>query len=272
MLRVRILNEFPNIIIEKAVGIDEFNNTNKSDVDFIISTVPLSIKDSEYVLYVTPFLNSNDVYNIRKFINSLDINKKDAFKFVVEDLMYIISKNCTIKNYNRLQKDIKKYFSEEEEREIKKYSLSDFAIKEHTMLQVHYESEEEIILKLGELMYKTGHVTKDYGKAMFETSKKLSKGIIVAKGVALPHARSNGMVKKTAMAFMTLKTPVYFCNNTEEVRFVIALAATNENDHLNALSELLDLLEDEISMNKIMSLNDYDEFMEILRGFGKKYI
>lgn len=77
----------------------------------IISTVPLSVEVKKPVIYVSPLLNSKDVIKIENFMRREFLYVKDNNKLIVDDLMSIISQECSIENYSRLNKRISEYFS-----------------------------------------------------------------------------------------------------------------------------------------------------------------
>ena len=270
MLKMRLINEFPNILVENTCSVEEYRNTNKEGIDLIISTTQLPIGNNNSIIYVSPLLNEKDIFNIKKFISKLSIKNKDNYSFVVDDLMEIISKNCIIENYKELEMQIQKYFIKEEKiTNNNQYLLSEFATKEHVKLNAEVKDYKEAILLSGEMMYKSGCVNQNYGQLMLKAKEILGSNIVISDSIALPHAKSEGSVNKTSMTFITLKEPVAFGNKEyDPVKLVISLVATKSNKHFKALSELIN---DEETLKKLIKCTTYNDFINTLKFFEKNY-
>lgn len=273
MLKMRLINEFPNILVENTCSVEEYRNTNKEGIDLIISTTQLPIGNNNSIIYVSPLLNEKDIFNIKKFISKLSIKNKDNYSFVVDDLMEIISKNCIIENHKELEMQIQKYFIKEEKiTNNNQYLLSEFATKEHVKLNAEVKDYKEAILLSGEMMYKSGCVNQNYGQLMLKAKEILGSNIVISDSIALPHAKSEGSVNKTSMTFITLKEPVAFGNKEyDPVKLVISLVATKSNKHFKALSELMDLINDEETLKKLIKCTTYNDFINTLKFFEKNY-
>lgn len=273
MLKTRLINEFPSIIVERTCSVEEFHKINKEGIDLVISTTQLSIGQNKSIIYVSPLLNNKDIFNIKKFISKTNIKNKDNYSFVIDDLMEIISKSCIINDYKKLETQIQKYFIKEESiTKNNQYLLSEFATDEHILLNADVTNATEAILLSGKLMYKSGCVEKNYGKQMLKSKEILGSNIVISEGIALPHAKAMGNVNKTCMTFITLKNPIKFGNTDyDPVKLVISLAATKSNRHFKALSELIELINHETVLNKLKLCNTQEEFRKILKEFEAKY-
>ncbi|MEC0304448.1 PTS sugar transporter subunit IIA [Terribacillus saccharophilus] len=69
---------------------------------------------------------------------------------------------------------------------------------------------------------------------------------------------------------MTLKNPVYFGNpDNDPVRIVFCLAAVDSYSHLNVMRNLIDLINDEDKVNRLIAVQDIDTFNTVLYGSEK---
>ena len=89
-------------------------------------------------------------------------------------------------------------------------------------------------------------ISENYIQKMIENARKDGPYMVIMPNVALPHARPSDGVNQLSISIAVLNEPVYFDKYTNKpVRFVFCLAAINQEFHLNALSQLVQLLEKE---------------------------
>ncbi|MEN9737627.1 MAG: hypothetical protein RJA26_860 [Actinomycetota bacterium] len=84
----------------------------------------------------------------------------------------------------------------------------------------------------------SGRTTAEYTEAMIATIEELGPYVVIAPGLAMPHARPNDSVLETGMSLVTLAEPVSFGHaKNDPVRVVFGLAALDHDKHLELLSE-----------------------------------
>ncbi|HBM75003.1 MAG TPA: transcriptional regulator ManR, partial [Clostridiaceae bacterium] len=67
LLATRIRRAFPDWEIAGVISVSMLSKRNMKDIDFIVSTVPIDVKEKPYIL-VSTFLNDQDINNISKLI------------------------------------------------------------------------------------------------------------------------------------------------------------------------------------------------------------
>ena len=88
-----------------------------------------------------------------------------------------------------------------------------------------------------------GDITEEYIQAVIDNVNEVGPYIVITKGVALPHATNKIGVNRTAMSFISLKTPVNFGSKANDpVKYVFMLATIDANSHLGALQDLAEFL------------------------------
>lgn len=104
---------------------------------------------------------------------------------------------------------------------------------------------KEAVRESGFLLEKCGKVEHRYTESMVENVEKMGPYIVVAPGIAMPHARFDKGVKEIGISLLFLKTPVNFGNpENDPVKIVAALSAKDSSSHLDTLAELVELFED----------------------------
>jgi len=102
---------------------------------------------------------------------------------------------------------------------------------------------------------------------MIRVAKEFGPYIVIAPGIALPHARPEDGVIKASITVMRLKTPVDFGNkDNDPVYLVVALAALDNKGHVEGLSELATVLGDEGKIQNIKQAETKEELLEIFLG------
>jgi mannitol/fructose-specific phosphotransferase system IIA component (Ntr-type) len=95
----------------------------------------------------------------------------------------------------------------------------------------------------GQLLLNSGAITPGYIDAMIQTAESLGQYIVIAPGIAMPHARPEDGARQTAMSLVRLKTPLNFGNpDHDPVKLVVALAAVDKQVHVRAMRTLALLL------------------------------
>ena len=127
----------------------------------------------------------------------------------------------------------------------------------------------EAVSKAGKLLESSGAITDSYTQAMIESVEVNGPYIVVAPGFAFAHARPSEAVKRTAISWVRLETPVAFGHGTNDpVNLVVALAAQDDKTHTAFMKELAKLLGKKDTRAKLDTAATADELRELLEGPG----
>lgn len=130
-------------------------------------------------------------------------------------------------------------------------------------------NKEDVIHKLGELLYKAGAINDldGYIKDVWIRENELSTS--VGNGIAIPHAKSK-YVKKTAIAFGRSLDGIQYGDDNCQLFFLIAASDDAADEHLKALSKLSGFLMDpEFRANLILARSN-DEVMALIADKEKQ--
>ncbi|MFB2863508.1 PTS sugar transporter subunit IIA [Aeromonas sp. MdU4] len=107
-------------------------------------------------------------------------------------------------------------------------------------------------IKLGtDMLIRSGAVEPGYHDAIIGSIEKMGPYIVIAPQFAMPHARPEDGVNRTAFALVTLTTPVTFEGEEEPVDVLVTLAGSTSDEHMEGLMEVTQVLEDENSESGI---------------------
>ncbi|EHD2239965.1 PTS sugar transporter subunit IIA [Vibrio vulnificus] len=103
-------------------------------------------------------------------------------------------------------------------------------------------------VKIGtDMLIASGAIEPCYHDAIISSVEELGPYICIAPNLALPHARPENGVNRTAFALVTLETPIYFDGEDEPVDVLITLAGSSSDEHMEGLMEVTQVLDDEES-------------------------
>lgn len=134
-------------------------------------------------------------------------------------------------------------------------------VRDGVQLNLAPVSKEEAIQAAGELLEKLGYVDHSYVDAMQEREKLVTT--YMGMGVAIPHGTSQAKdtVRKTGIVLMQYPEGVDF--GDEKAQLVFGIAGIGD-EHLDLLSSICEMLEDEEMLETLKTTGDVDWVLERL--------
>ncbi len=134
-----------------------------------------------------------------------------------------------------------------------------------------FENWEDAIKASCKPLISDGAIEEAYVDAIISNVKKYGPYIVIAPNICIPHAQEGVVgVNETAMCFMRTKNPVHFSNDPEQdARLFFVLASTDNEVHLQNLSNMVGLIEDETVVDKLLEAEckeDLEGIVEMLKA------
>jgi mannitol/fructose-specific phosphotransferase system IIA component (Ntr-type) len=124
---------------------------------------------------------------------------------------------------------------------------------------------QDAIRAAGRLLVEDQAAEPRFIEAMIQVAKDLGPYIVVAPGIALPHARPEDGVLKASMAMITLEPPIDFGNERNDpVYIVVALAAKDNEQHVEGLAEMAKVLGQPNLVEDLKHAQSRDELLSIM--------
>lgn len=121
--------------------------------------------------------------------------------------------------------------------------IKDILNQERIRVGVGVADWQEAIREVGKLLVESGGVEESYIDGMIKTANDLGPYIVIAPGLAIPHARPEDGVLQNSMAVLSLAEPVSFGHEENDpVHVLIAFAATDNTQHVSALTQMAEIL------------------------------
>ena len=145
-------------------------------------------------------------------------------------------------------------------------ALSRMLTKKTIALGLSADNWQEAVRAAGNLLVQSGKVEPRYVDGMIRMVEEIGPYIVIAPGVALPHARPEDGVKAACMSLVTLRPPVPFGNETNDpVELVVAFGSPDSKGHMEALAELARLLENDSALNRLKKAASARDVMAVIR-------
>jgi len=235
----------------------------KLTVDFVISTVDLKESRVDYIK-VSPLLNNDDKNKLTKHIN-IKQTSIDIREFIGEIAPYI-----TIDNYTGLENKLNLLLNSKSNNDLTiggEILLKDVVTNKLIDTNVKVKNAREAVEAAGNLLLEENFIEERYIDAMVNTFTENGPYIVIAPGIAMPHARPESGALDIGISIVTLDKPVEFGHSKNDpVKIVIGLCAIDHQSHLTALTELMDILSNEKSIQKINEAKTSETILKIVKG------
>ena len=145
-------------------------------------------------------------------------------------------------------------------------SLADIITENEVAVDVQTKDWREAIKTAGELLVREGAVAPSYVNAMIRIVEELGPYIIVAPGVAMPHARPEDGALKVAISIVKLREAVIFPGGEDNpINLILALAALDKNSHVQVMASLADILNDDAILMELKVASSKKDILDIIK-------
>lgn len=258
---------FPEMTFLEIHEIGKIKELDLDSYDLIFST--------SYFETLKPFYKVEIVMNP---LEKLLLKRRIATDFGIHDdsciqinkLLAIIEKNTTIRHKERLIDELSTYLVSPNDLINKGGNGLMDLLKSELILQVDSVKDWKEAIRLASTpLQKNGYISDTYVEAMIDSVKEHGSYIVLAPGVAVPHALPKFGVHKLGISLLQLKEPVDFDIEKDgdldkQVRLIFVLAAIDSTAHLKALQELAVVLEDETIISDIANATDQSQILTII--------
>lgn len=149
-------------------------------------------------------------------------------------------------------------------------NLKQSLIENHSILLNQTADNWEAAIKIGtDLLVKAGTIEPRYYDNIVSKIKEMGPYIILAPGLAMPHARPEEGVLKTSFALVTFDNPIYFEGEDEPVHVMLTLAGSDSDQHMQGLMEITQVLDDPdsdtgVDLDKIRRCKTAEEIYAVI--------
>ena len=147
--------------------------------------------------------------------------------------------------------------------------------KQIALFNVEAKDRDDAFKILSDEFVKAGVVEDNFLEGLQKREANFPTGLLLDNrefGVAIPHTDSE-YVKRTQIGFMTLKEPVEFSYMADPdvkvpVRIMFMLAIKEAHAQVEMLSKLMELFWDDERIDRMLALDNKEDFEKLMTEFG----
>ncbi|EAC5083883.1 TPA: BglG family transcription antiterminator [Listeria monocytogenes] len=211
--------------------------------DFIVSTLPI-MEPKAPVFIVSPILTEAQKQQLMKAI-APHILQKDSDARMLSSVLDVVDQYAKVEDREKLAAKLKSVlFQVQSDSQLEKSpTLEELLPKERITFQESVADWREAIQVASKSLQQEGYISRNYQHAMIENIEKLGPYIVIAPGIALPHASVDDGAYRVGMSLLRLDKTVSFSSKAkDQVKLIIVLASIDSYTHINALSQLTNLI------------------------------
>lgn len=270
ILHAELTSLFPELHFLPPLESSKLENfVGSVDIVFTTNYKTEGLEIDAPVIKVSPVMTQKEKYKITRevYIQLGDIFLRQP---KIDEVMDIIKKYAKVTSESMLSSELLSYFTQIENFTSKGEEglmLSDITNETLVKLNVPAKDWEDAIRQSASVLVENNKVTEAYVDAMVNTAKESGPYIVITKHVALPHARPEAGSKEISIGIATLETPVEFGNDDNDpVKYVFCLSAIDNNSHLRAMSELVELFEMDEFFRTLDNAKDPKEVIDFIKS------
>lgn len=143
--------------------------------------------------------------------------------------------------------------------------LQDLLLEDNVSFHYPAETWEDVIRHGGQLMVDAGFTEPTYTEAMIDVVRDMGPYIVLAPGLAMPHARPEMGAKQVGTALVTLEKPIDFGSpENDPVSVAVFLCAPNKEEHIQLLTDIATLFEDEEFLDAAVNFESIEDVQAFL--------
>ena len=239
-----------------------------STIDIIFSTsyVKYGVDIGIPVIRVTPVMSMAERYQVMRDVY-MQLGSDSLKQPNIDVVMNIIEKYADIQQEDDLYNELIFYFSQNENDKEKEKTLhlKEMIKPELIRLNIEATNWEEAVRLAYEPLVQHHYITQNYVEETIRSVKIVGPYIVITKHVALPHTKPECGALSIALGIGVLRSPVKFGNqDNDPVKYIFSLSAIDNQTHLTAMAELLELFNQKSFFEKLDIANNSREIMEYL--------
>lgn len=244
-----------NIVVIAAVSIEEVKR-RESEVDFIVSTVPIS--SEKPWIKVSPLLTGSDRARIASMM-ALNLKTITPSGSQIDGLFDLLGKYVAPDRMDSLKRDVYAYLQRGnsfiEVGDTHRQGIADVLLPRNIQCESSALSWQDSIRRASAPLLDSGLISDGYVRAMIALVEENGPYIVLCNGVAIAHARASQGARAFCLALLISRKPIVF-DEERGVQFLFVLASPEQEAHLHVLKEIMHLAKSPDLLGKLGRQHD----------------
>ena len=264
LLKARLLDHFTDFEVIDSLSLQKLDSYLETHaVDLIITTIPLA-KTVVPIIEVSPMLTQVELKALAQHLipTAQSTDSVSCPDQMAKDLTELIKNHAEIINLEKMEHAIVVYL----EKHMRHTPVPDngvFTI-DHIQLQKTSDSWQDAIRIAGAPLVQKGWIDPAYIERVIQDFHKHPNSTMIAPEIAMPHTKSSGSVTRSGITILTLKNGVRFLDHLPPVRILIFLAASDQEQHVTTLTQMINQLCYPENVNALKTISQAQEAYELL--------
>ncbi len=113
-----------------------------------------------------------------------------------------------------------------------------------------------------------GSIEPRYVEAIYRSHEAIGPYYVVGPGIAMPHARPEEGANKLSLALTVIPSGVNFdADENDPVKLLIVLAATDSTSHIEIISQLAQLFDNEQDTQALLQATTVPEILSVISRY-----
>lgn len=275
LLLAKMRNRFDFHVVD-VVSAHMLQSQHYSNIDMVVSTVPLKDYEGEYIL-VTPVFTDEDYLRVSGKIEQLQgehkilpakkkvPEEKKTAEQLIEELRPVIK---DVQTFDRVADKIRKFFGLSSQ--VKEPLLCELLTDENIQLDIECRDWREAIVTSAMPLLKEDKIEERYIHAMIENVRENGAYIVISPGFALPHEGFDKGCNEVGMNLIRLKEPVVIEDidgELQEVKFFCCMSTQDHKKHMKAFFHLVNMLTNRGFKEELWNAKSSQEAADIIRKY-----
>ena len=256
------INENFSVNIVEVIPFYRLKDYSLDSIDLVVGTINIDeVEIKKPCITINTILSKEDI----ALLENIGLSKRKNRVFL-SDLLDTFKRNGTIKNEGLLIKDLSMLMNEILVNDIHEDEPKLSEMLEDIILDAECENWEEAIRIAGKIMVENKICDVTYIENIIERVNEFGPYMVMSNKVALPHSKNSGNVFKSKMVLINFKKDILFPEETP-VKTMLTFTSQDENEHLDALSNFLDLVNNYKFLEKLENNRSKKKVVDIIKKY-----
>src|SRR5476649_253867 len=146
--------------------------------------------------------------------------------------------------------------------------LTDWINENNISVINHIEDWQEAVQLAVQPLIDEGAVENRYLQAIYDMHREIGPYYVLGEGIAMPHARPEEGVIRTALSLVIVEEGVEFgSEDNDPVYIIFALSAVDSNSHIDMIASLSRFFCDEHAVETLRLAKDKQQVLDIISQY-----